>query len=138
MAFTAATWALLMRADQRLAASGARLRVSWELACLPVLLVLWANVHGGFLVGLALIGLFAASIVWRAWRRRPGAPRVQEAALVAGMTLLAAAEPLVNPYGLELYRYLLGTLHLHDGLTERGSGEPFDEVRRALALIGGE
>jgi hypothetical protein len=118
MAFTAATWALLVRADERLATPSARSRISWELWCLPFLLVFWANVHGGFLVGLALIGLFAASVVWRAWRGRAGAPGVREAAVVVFMTVLSAAAPLVNPYGVELYRYLLGTLHLHDGITE--------------------
>jgi len=118
MAFMAATWALLARADQRLATTGPRARISWELACLPFLLIFWANVHGGFLVGLGLIGLFAASVVWRAWQRRPGAPDLRETGLVVAVAALAAVAPLLNPYGVEMYTYLLGTLHLHDGITE--------------------
>ena len=37
----------------------------WLLA-LPVLMVIWVNLHGGFLVGFILIGIFAAdaSIRW--------------------------------------------------------------------------
>jgi hypothetical protein len=118
MAFTATVWALLLRADRRLRTAAARSCVGWELGCLPPLLALWANLHGGFLVGVGLVGLHAVAVVLRLFRRMPGAPMLRDATIVAGLAALGAAAPLCNPYGVELYQYLAGTLHLHDGVSE--------------------
>lgn len=64
---------------------------------LPLSMIPWANLHGGFLAGLGLVGLYAASL-WREPRR---------AATVSGVMLASAAASLVNPYGLDYWRYLL-------------------------------
>jgi hypothetical protein len=71
-----------------------------ELAVLPVLMVLWANTHAGFMLGLALIGLSGASLAVRAGigdaeasgRLRP----------LAGWAAATAAASLANPRGAEL------------------------------------
>jgi len=36
---------------------------------LPALFILWANLHGSFAVGLAVLGLYCAGQSWDAWRR---------------------------------------------------------------------
>jgi hypothetical protein len=64
---------------------------------LAPLMILWSNMHGGFVFGLALIGPFAVEAV-------AGAPR--GARLEAGrgwalFGLAATAAALVNPYGVE-------------------------------------
>lgn len=58
---------------------------------LPVLIMIWANVHGAFLAGFVIIGMFFIEAVTKGDRRR--AARL----LAAGALCSAAA--LVNPYG---------------------------------------
>ncbi|MCB9596254.1 MAG: hypothetical protein H6719_26260 [Sandaracinaceae bacterium] len=70
-------------------------RRSWLIGWLA-LHVLWLNVHAGFVVGLAFLGLAA---VERAVRREP----FLDLALV---TVAAAALVLLNPWGVDYYVYL--------------------------------
>ena len=80
---------------------------------LPALMLLWANVHGGFVVGFALLGLYLLSGVIRYLRCRDEemqqriAKRLRELGMVTAASLLAS---LINPCGYELhlhvYRYL--------------------------------
>jgi len=73
------------------------------LLALPIVGVLWANLHGSALLGLVAmlaIGLVTLPIGsrWGVWPRRPVAPLA-----VAGLASLAAA--VVNPYGPALLLY---------------------------------
>ena len=96
-------------------------RENWNrrgLWLLPLLMVVWVNVHGGFLVGFALLGIYWVSAVWT-WfslgddkfndflRKMRTRRRIRDLTLVS---LLAAAATFVNPYewGLHvhIYRYL--------------------------------
>jgi hypothetical protein len=80
---------------------------------LPVLMLFWVNLHGGFVVGLVLLGLYLLSGVIRYFRsrdeemRRRTGTRLRTLGTVTIVSLLAS---LVNPYGYELhlhvYRYL--------------------------------
>jgi len=84
-----------------------------RLWCLPVLMLLWANLHGGFVVGFVLLGLYLASYLIRCFRcgqeqmRRNIARRLQQLGVV---TVVSLAASLVNPYGFRLhihiYQYL--------------------------------
>ena len=38
---------------------------SWPLWVLPLLMVVWVNVHGGFLIGFALLAIYWAGAVWQ-------------------------------------------------------------------------
>jgi hypothetical protein len=135
MLFLALEGALLARADLRMTLASPDgpepgTRVGWELAVLPPLLLVWANLHGGFLVGLGIFGLFGGVVALRAWlpllRARlgaseavvPAAPGTRDVLIVGGIVLLAVLAPVVNPYGIELYTYLGATLDMHDEITE--------------------
>jgi hypothetical protein len=96
----------------------ARAGQRWALALLPPLIAVWTNVHGGFLAGLGVFGLFAAGLVADAalGRAAPGDlpgtdPRARwTAALACGSAVLAGLATLLNPYGAELHRWLQWSL----------------------------
>jgi len=76
----------------------ARLSGRWRgLIVLVVIQIFWCNLHGGFLAGLGLLGLYALG---EAVSRRPFWPYL--AALAA-----ASLVTLINPYGLEYWDYLV-------------------------------
>jgi hypothetical protein len=119
MLFLAVELALLLRADRSLRTRAVNL--PWQLAVLPLLLVVWANSHGGFLVGLGLLGLYTAATIGHellAMRRGSAAMAPRQLAGVLAVCLAGIAAPLVNPYGVELYRYLAQTLDMHGEITE--------------------
>ena len=69
---------------------------------LPALMALWTNLHGGFLIGLFIVGFFCAlALLKQDWR---GA---KIHAAVAGACLLAA---LINPLGWHIYQATTTTL----------------------------
>ncbi len=84
----------------------AEARRAWLLAVPPVM-ALWANLHGGFPVGLALVGCFAAAGFWeagrvhgwRAWRDR-------NALLLALCLAASVVATFANPYGPRVYDYV--------------------------------
>jgi hypothetical protein len=61
------------------------------------LMTLWANLHGGFTLGLALIVPLAAEAVWNA----PGALRLQAALRWGRFGVLALVAACITPYGPE-------------------------------------
>ena len=75
----------------------ARLNQRWRgLWLLVPLQALWCNLHGGFLSGLGLIGLYALG---EALSRRPFRPYLR-------VLLLSGLVTLANPYGWEYWHYL--------------------------------
>lgn len=86
-------------------------RMIWSL---PALMVIWANVHGGFLAGpliVATAGLgHALSGKWDESRRG-------RLAVFAKVLALSSLAPLVNPYGFGLYRHV-GHLLVTSGVTQ--------------------
>jgi len=66
----------------------------------PPLMALWVNLHGGFVLGLAVAAFAAAALLLR---RGAGAEDRRRVLLAAGLTALA---PLANPYGPGLFAYL--------------------------------
>lgn len=79
------------------------------LLCLPPLMLLWVNIHGGFILGLVLLAMLGCSRIWgyisapnRALRRQ-----MSELALTFAVCL---AVTFVTPYGYKLhvhvYQYL--------------------------------
>ena len=64
---------------------------------LAALMIAWANMHGGFIFGLVLIGPFALEAVTEA----PVGARLLVARAWATFTFAAHAAALINPYGVE-------------------------------------
>ncbi len=89
------------------ARTGEGKRVWW----LPLLMVLWVNLHGGFLLGFALIGFTLAGIPLDAWAAGEKFanywPRVRTLLLVL---LACGGAGLINPYGVTMYTFPLRVL----------------------------
>ena len=89
---------------------------------LPVLMLVWVNVHGGFVVGLALVGIYFASACVELIRSGPEhEPAWQRAKALAIAGAASVAVTLVNPYGYALH------IHIHQYLTDRFLMSHIDE-----------
>jgi hypothetical protein len=84
-----------------------------QLWYLPALMLLWVNLHGGFVLGFVLLGLYLLSGTIRYFRCREGATQQQIGRRLRKLgivTLVSLVASLVNPFGYELhlhvYRYL--------------------------------
>ena len=106
----------------------ARQRRLW---LLPVLMLVWVNLHGGFLLGFALLGLYWLASLWT-WAaaddRRLEAilSRTAAKSRAAHLTFVGIASfavSFVNPYGWNLYR------HLYAYLTDRFLMDHIDEFQ---------
>jgi hypothetical protein len=62
---------------------------------------LWANFHGGYIVGLGAMGIAAAVMFVQGWLTDAG--RISSAWRVALVTLGCAAATLINPFGVGLW-----------------------------------
>jgi len=110
---------------------------------MPLLMLLWVNLHGGFLVALVLQGIYLMG----AWVGRPGdvleqreAWRRIRALLLTGLLMLVAT--FANPYGYKLhvhiYRYLSDRFlmdHIDEFLSPNFHGLP-QKCFAVLLLIG--
>jgi hypothetical protein len=75
-----------------------RLALLW-----PMIFAVWANAHGGWIVGLGVVAAWIAGSLLdtRDWR---------SAASRAGVLALCIAATLLTPYGLELWRFIAETV----------------------------
>ena len=126
-----------------------RHRLLW---LLPLSMVAWVNLHGGFLLGFALLGIYWLSAAWR-WLRGSGEKfeevltglralkRVRQLTLVGVLSALAT---LINPYGWRLHAHIyhyLSSRFLMDHIEEfqspnfHGAAEKCFAVLLLLALI---
>jgi hypothetical protein len=69
----------------------------------PPAVALWANLHGGFVLGLFFLGLFALSRFGQS---------VSQGWQASAATTAAAAATLINPYGFDYWRYMFHALTL--------------------------
>ena len=72
---------------------------------LPLLIFVWANVHAGFVAGLALIGFYwlASNLAGHDAPRRPSLS-------LGGVLLVAGVATLLNPYGTALWACIARTV----------------------------
>jgi hypothetical protein len=79
-----------------------------SVSAIPLVFALWANLHGGFLAGLLLVGLYAAdavlTVVLARWRGEP-AP-LGEAVRLGGIVALSVLATALSPLGLAVYPYV--------------------------------
>ena len=87
--------------------------VKWRNAyfiAVPLLFALWVNLHGSFVMGLFLLGIFCVGQAFDVFRRtRKIGMALQEASVVRSFILLefAVLASLLNPYGLRIYSSVL-------------------------------
>ncbi len=105
-------WLLVLekaRADRRL------------LLALPAGMALWANIHGGFVMGLLFVGIHLAGEVWEGAADRLGrglgwaaiwAQRRRWVLTLVCLLLVTSAAVALNPYGPRLLGYPLQTLSI--------------------------
>jgi hypothetical protein len=88
-------------------------RRRWLLVFAPPLLALWANCHGGFPIGLALVGAYALSQVIEAVAneetRLSFLPALAKCWPWLVCLTACVAATLVNPYGWHIYHYVFLT-----------------------------
>jgi hypothetical protein len=127
---------------------------SSALLWLPPLMLLWANVHAGFVLGLGLLGVFSIGRAWTAL----SAPREgdrRKIAQLAAILALCLLTTLLTPYGYRLhvhvYQYLsdsflmnsidefppccLRVLRTISAAGDRGSGARSDQHNRVAAGV---
>ncbi|MGH9550853.1 MAG: hypothetical protein ACRD3W_15845, partial [Terriglobales bacterium] len=91
---------------------------------LPVLMLLWVNVHGGFVLGFALLGLYLVSAAIRHYQSRNEEERrrlARRLRTLGSVTVVSLAASFINPYGYKLH------LHVYRYLTSRWLMNNIDE-----------
>lgn len=85
---------------------------------LPCLMVLWVNLHGGFLMGLTFL---ATVIVWKTIARLIFRNADCQLGYLWFWLIITSLSTLVNPYGYELLTFFYKTLSVHRDISEWGS-----------------
>ena len=141
--FTLIFWNILESATAPGSARTLR-RLYW----LPALMLLWVNLHGGFLVGLALVGLYFLGALWEtlAGHEPSGRATAKIAARRLGMVgLLSGVATFLNPYGYGLWLHIhayLGSRFYMNNIQEflspnfHGAAEKFFAALLLLSLLG--
>jgi hypothetical protein len=107
----------------------------------PVSVALWVNLHGGWLLGMALFAIYVISAGIESWRSKDAIARIQSAArarAMGWMLVLSALATVLNPYGLQLhehiYRYL-GDPYLMNRIAEFRSPDFHGWGQRCFVVI---
>ncbi len=88
-----------------------------DLWVFPVTMLVWVNVHGGFIAGFVTWGAFFAGAIWEKFTSGTGDERIKRLALVGAVSF---AVSFINPAGWHLWetslgyiqnRYLVGITH---------------------------
>lgn len=74
------------------------------------LFALWANLHGGFVYGLVLMGIFGVAALFDAMRAAPADTRYARVRFYAIAFVLSALGTLLTPHGLALHRHVISAL----------------------------
>ncbi len=93
----------------------------WPLWLLPLSMVLWVNIHGGFLLGLALLAIYWLSAVWRYFRLPEDRfddvlLKLRVSKRIGDLTLVGLTSGLatfINPYGWRLHLHIYNYLSNH-------------------------
>ena len=98
------SWALLLSGWRGSCDSHER---RWTPYVLVGSMVLWANLHAGFLAGLILLGIYWLEATWCWWRSEPPTKtkRAREARSLTLVLVGCVAATMVNPYGWRLWTY---------------------------------
>ncbi len=124
-------WFWILDSTERNTLLGLHDRRDRSLWLLPVLMMIWANVHGGFLLGFVLLGIFWLSALWILLTAKKS--RIESVALwfaarkrlrrLTWLGLVSVLASLVNPYGWKLYQ------HIYSYLTDSFLMDHIDEFQ---------
>jgi hypothetical protein len=94
-------------------------RLGLHLCALPLLFLFWANMHGGWIVGLGvasswLVGSFLDELI----QTHASPSRKAVVVRVGAVLIVSVAATLINPYGLRLWRFLASTVGVGREITE--------------------
>jgi len=89
---------------------------------LPPLMLLWVNLHAGFILGLGLLGIFALGAIWRSLTAPRGRDREKIAQLVIVFSVCLLTT-LLTPYGYRLH------IHVYQYLSDRFLMDTIDEFK---------
>jgi hypothetical protein len=119
---------------------GKRAALLW----LPPLMLLWVNVHGGFILGLVLLGLFGCASIWNSLTApSPGDRR--NILQLAGVFCVCLAVTLLTPYGYKLHvhvyeylsnRFLMNSIAEFMSPNFHASGYGYFELFVLLSVVG--
>lgn len=107
-------WFWILDATERDGFDGDPRLPSRRLWALPVLMLVWVNVHGGFLLGFALLGIYWLGAMW-AWlttyqnRIEESLEKIaagKRARSLVWVGLVSALASLLNPYGWTLHAHV--------------------------------
>jgi hypothetical protein len=111
----ALAWFWILDSTERNGPEGRRSRWLWAL---PLSMLLWVNVHGGFLLGFVLLGIYWIGSLWT-WMTKQET-RLEESLekiasghrvrQLAGVGLLSIAASFINPYGWKLHEHIYSYL----------------------------
>ena len=107
----------------------------------PASMLLWVNLHGGWLFGLALLGIYTFAAFVESWRERDASTVIRDAHRARAMAvawLASVLATLANPFGWRLhahiYRYL-GDRYLMSHIEEFRSPDFHGWAERCFAVI---
>ena len=72
----------------------------WPAVALPLTMLAWTNLHGGFVVGLGVVVFYAVAAVFLR----------KNIAVMTGTATACAMVTLINPYGVKFWQYLIPAL----------------------------
>jgi hypothetical protein len=112
----------------------------WVGLAIVALFALWANLHGGFIAGLLLLGLVTVGFGIDHWRGVPGTLPLSRIAALALIGVLAAVTVTVaTPLGAAIWSYLLRfqneAISLASTEWESALGDPLAVLYLALATV---
>jgi hypothetical protein len=107
----------------------------------PVSMLLWVNLHGGWLFGIALFGIYVCAAYVESFRETDAFAAIRikhRARKMAGAWLGSAAATFVNPYGWRLHAHIyhyLSDRYLMNHIDEFRSPNFHDWAERCFAAI---
>lgn len=110
-------WFAILDTSEREALTGRLGRSSW-LWSLPLLMLVWVNLHGGFVLGFVLLGIYWLAAFWTWWQTEAG--RLEDALVriaavrraweLVWVGIICGAVSLINPYGWNLHQHVFAYL----------------------------
>ena len=112
----------------------------WVAVAIVVLFALWANLHGGFIAGLLLLGLATIGFAFDHWRGIPGTLPLSRIAALGLLAVLAAVTVTIStPLGAAIWSYLLSfqnqAISMASTEWQSAFGDPLAIVYLGLATI---